>query len=292
MTSERLHEFYILATLLNFSRAAENLFISQSVLSRHMQALEAELSTKLFVRDTHSVSLTEEGRYLLKEAEAILRKADLIEGLCGPAPVDTAGQVLIRCHEQTLCQPVLSFLQSFKARYPAVTLNFRMIPSAPDISVIEDADVLLSPCDFTDRLPPGMSSALLLTQEAYLAYPPRHPFGDLQSLSLAQIGGETLFVPYADELFGPYARNALLASRKCPGYFRRVGVPSPADGFLRVEMGEGIMILPHHLKNRVYPGTRTLPVKDPECRFPVYLYSGRSKNPAAELFLKNIRQSF
>ena len=81
MTTELLQEFYILATLLNFSRAAENLFISQSVLSRHMKALEGELSVRLFIRDTHHVSLTEEGRLLLREAGPLIRKAERAESV-------------------------------------------------------------------------------------------------------------------------------------------------------------------------------------------------------------------
>ena len=179
MTTELLQEFYILATLLNFSRAAENLFISQSVLSRHMKSLESELSVRLFVRDSHHVSLTEEGRLLLRETGPLLRKAERAESVTADQRVRTEGRITITYQEQTLCTPVMNSIRGFRQRYPNIALDFRLIPSAPGISVIGDADFLLSPCDFTDQLPDGMEWRLLHKQQALLAYPPRHRFGDL-----------------------------------------------------------------------------------------------------------------
>ena len=181
MTTELLQEFYILATLLNFSRAAENLFISQSVLSRHMKSLEDELSVRLFIRDTHHVSLTEEGRLLLRETGSLLRKAERAESVTADPRVRTEGRITIIYQEQTLCTPVMNSIREFRQRYPNTSLDFRLIPSAPDIGVIGDADYLLSPCDFTDQLPDGIQWRLLHKQQALLAYPPRHRFGDLQS---------------------------------------------------------------------------------------------------------------
>ena len=287
MTTELLQEFYILATLLNFSRAAENLFISQSVLSRHMKALEGELSVRLFIRDTHHVSLTEEGRLLLREAGPLIRKAERAESVTADPRVRTEGRITIIYQEQTLCTPVMNSIQGFRQRYPNIALDFHLIPSAPGISVIGDADYLLSPCDFTDQLPDGMEWRLLHKQQALLAYPPRHRFGDLQSISLQDLKGEHLFVPYANEMFGPYARNALLASRRSAGVVSRIHVPSPAEGLLRVEFGECMMIIPHHLRRQIYGSTRTLTILDPECIFPVYLYY-RSGCSSAGIFLADV----
>ena len=62
MTTERLYEFLILSKVLNFSQAAESLYITQSVLTKHIQELEKELVTQLFTRTTHEVKLTPYGR--------------------------------------------------------------------------------------------------------------------------------------------------------------------------------------------------------------------------------------
>lgn len=288
MTTERLQEFYVLATVLNFSRAAENLFLTQSVLSRHIREMEKELSVTLFTRTTHAVALTEEGKYLYKEAGAILKKTELAATLLSTGAFRAEGKVLIRAHEQTLCTPVLSFIQNFKARYPAIHLSFQMIYAAPELGVIGDADILLSPCDFTDRLPERFLASHLLSQDALLAFPPYHHFGDQSEIALEDLSGETLIVPFMNELFGPYSKNALLAARKSKGRLLRVAADSPMDALLRVELGEGSMLIPHHLKHRVYPHTRTLKVTDPECVFPVYAYHAEKGNEAAGLFYESL----
>ncbi len=288
MTTELMQEFYVLATLLNYSRAAENLYIAQSVLSRHMKSLEEELSVQLFDRDTHHVSLTAEGKLLLQGVGSLLRKAERTLSAAADPDIRPDRKITIVYHEQTLCTPVMDSLREYRKRYPDTITEFRMIQSAPGIHVIGDADYLLSPCDFTDQLPEGMKWRLLHTQQALLAYPPMHHFGDLQSISLKELSGIHLFVPYADEMFGPYARNAYLASRRSRGIISRIHVPSPLEGLLRVELGEGMMIIPHHLKRLAYGNTRTLRILDSECTFPVYLYY-RSSSPHADLFLTDNR---
>ena len=72
MNIDFFHEFLILADCLNYRQAARKLFISQSALSRHMEALETELHTRLFARTTQSVSLTETGRLLQLRARTLM----------------------------------------------------------------------------------------------------------------------------------------------------------------------------------------------------------------------------
>lgn len=67
-----LKEFVVLAKTENYLEAAENLFISQSSLSKHIQALEKELDVTLFDRTTRKVSLNENGKVFLKYAQEML----------------------------------------------------------------------------------------------------------------------------------------------------------------------------------------------------------------------------
>lgn len=72
MDINRLKEFVQLAKTGNYLEAAENLFISQSSLSKHILSLEKELDILLFDRTTRRVKLTDAGRTLLKYAEEML----------------------------------------------------------------------------------------------------------------------------------------------------------------------------------------------------------------------------
>ena len=72
MNIDHLKEFIHLAETLNFSATAEHFFVSPSVLSKHIAAMESELSAKLLDRDSHSVCLTEAGQVFLEDAQTIV----------------------------------------------------------------------------------------------------------------------------------------------------------------------------------------------------------------------------
>ncbi|MGN1103379.1 MAG: LysR family transcriptional regulator [Candidatus Coproplasma sp.] len=69
-----LKEFVHLADVGNFLTAADDLFISQSSLSKHIKAIESELGTPLFNRTTRKVRLTEAGETFLIYAREIARQ--------------------------------------------------------------------------------------------------------------------------------------------------------------------------------------------------------------------------
>ena len=72
----KLRYFVAVAEELHFGRAADRLFITQPVLSRQIQQLEAELESDLLVRTSRQVRLTDAGAQLLEEARALLAASD------------------------------------------------------------------------------------------------------------------------------------------------------------------------------------------------------------------------
>ena len=67
-----MREFVRLAETQNFTRAAEDLYIAQPVLSRHMAQLEDELRVKLMNRTRNSFELTPAGKVAQQEFQKIL----------------------------------------------------------------------------------------------------------------------------------------------------------------------------------------------------------------------------
>lgn len=72
MRIEQLEEFIALYETLSFTKAAKALHESQSMLSRHLQSMEAELGHVLFDRDRHHVAPTHAGRVLYRETRTLV----------------------------------------------------------------------------------------------------------------------------------------------------------------------------------------------------------------------------
>lgn len=71
-----LRAFDAVARHLNFRIAAEELALTQSAVSRQIQALEHEVGTALFLRHTRSVELTSAGSVLHRSASTTLERID------------------------------------------------------------------------------------------------------------------------------------------------------------------------------------------------------------------------
>ena len=79
MEIRTLRYFLAVAREENMTRAAEQLHVTQPTLSKTLKALEDELGSKLFVRHSFSISLTDEGMLLRDRAADLIRMADKIE---------------------------------------------------------------------------------------------------------------------------------------------------------------------------------------------------------------------
>lgn len=73
MNIEYLNEFVFLADTLSFKRTADHFYVSRSVISRHMAALEEHLGTRLLDRDSRGVRLSQAGKVFYREAKIVLR---------------------------------------------------------------------------------------------------------------------------------------------------------------------------------------------------------------------------
>jgi DNA-binding transcriptional LysR family regulator len=74
---QQLRYFIAVAEQLNFSKAAEQLYVSQPLLSQQISALEEALGARLFERSTKAVSLAPAGEILLAEAQKLLTRLDI-----------------------------------------------------------------------------------------------------------------------------------------------------------------------------------------------------------------------
>lgn len=70
----QIESFLCLADNLNFTKAAEERFISQPTMSAHIKAIENELGLRLFIRNKQKVELTVAGESLYKNLENVIKQ--------------------------------------------------------------------------------------------------------------------------------------------------------------------------------------------------------------------------
>lgn len=293
MTTTVLYEFLVLARTLNFSRAAENLFISQSSLSRHMRELEAELHVQLMERSTHAFRLTPAGQTLAAQAGRLIKQCDNAMKLVHMPDLPTAGRVAVACSPEIAhSSHVRVFVGRFTEQYPDIEVQLDILPSGMSFSAVEKYDAAFSFCDYgTDA--PGLSRFSIAEHKAYLAVAASHRLSARSIVSLSELAGETLLVPFADEMFGPYARNWKLTEKATRGRVRCRPVPNVQTALFLASIGSGVALIPGYAKHILIGDTFVLGIRDPGCCFHEFLYLNAEKgNRAAALFYEKFCQTF
>ena len=119
-----LKYFLAIAREENFTKAAQQLHITQPTLSRQIAQLEEELGVDLFVRSNHNIILTEDGMILKRRAQEILSLADKTkrdflhkdENLEGVISIGSGEFLSTRCLTDCIAQ--------FRRKHPLVRYEF------------------------------------------------------------------------------------------------------------------------------------------------------------------------
>lgn len=120
----RLKVFHTVATRLNFTKAADELCITQPAVTRHIQETESYFKTKLFERTGSRIRLTEAGTLLLQQTEKIFDLYRETEFKIGQVTQDYQGVLRIGA-STTIAQYILPpALADFHKKHPDIKIEF------------------------------------------------------------------------------------------------------------------------------------------------------------------------
>ena len=123
MSDFRLKVFRSVAKNLSFTKASQELFVSQPAITKHIQELEAAYQTRLFDRQGSRISLTESGHLLLEHCERILEDYKRLEYEMHLLHNEYTGGLKLGA-STTIAQYVLPpLLASFIGKFPQVSLS-------------------------------------------------------------------------------------------------------------------------------------------------------------------------
>ena len=195
MELHQLRAFVAAAEELHFGRAAQRLEMLPSALGRYIRLLEDDLGTRLMTRTTRSVTLTDDGVVLLREARALLAQAD---GL--------AVRFQARGRKQGAIIRVGAIDSAAAGLLPMLLSDFR--DQRPDVTVklTEDKTIRLLPRLISGQLdmalvrPPQkpdkrLEFLFLLHETAVVAMSDHHPLASRKRVSVADLAEQPLIVP-------------------------------------------------------------------------------------------------
>ncbi|MBA4262669.1 MAG: LysR family transcriptional regulator [Comamonadaceae bacterium] len=140
ISAGHLRAFEAVARHLNFRAAAEELSVTQSAVSRQIQALEDEVGTALFLRHTRAVELTSAGAQLLRAAGSALERIDAAVRQIR----QSAGRksVAITTWASFASMWLIPRLEAFQREHPDIDIRIDASDAALDLSTA-DVDLAL-----------------------------------------------------------------------------------------------------------------------------------------------------
>lgn len=118
----------------SFTKAAANLYITQSAVSHAVRDLEERAGTVLFDRLSKSIRITESGRLLLEEVTPILAACNALDSRIGSlekkAPVHLVSSITIAAFY------LPGILRSFEASWPGLPVTVEVVPAAAAVEVL------------------------------------------------------------------------------------------------------------------------------------------------------------
>lgn len=192
MTLTELSEFAELCNTMNYLQAAENLYISQSTLSRHVQAMEKELGVPLFVRNKRHMALTEEGACLLSYAGRINRLWDNCrEELGHVRKQGSRHEIVIGFGGMMAPYNLNSLFSDYQRSHPDIVIRL-LKPRIGDLSLLDEGK-----CDFIlygkGKLPESRYASVCVLKDYLTAVVSQeHLLADLKEIPISALSSYTL----------------------------------------------------------------------------------------------------
>lgn len=263
-----LRAFVAVARCLNFTRAAEELRISQPSLSYTIQQLEKTVGVSLLERTTRATELTPEGAIFLDEALAVLDRYDAAVERMAQLARGELGRLRVGYLIGAAVDHVPAILRAFDEAYPDVQLDLIeydfSTPNGGLDSGETDVAIVRPPLNQV----PHVAKTTLLHERCFACLPAQHRYAERASVSVADLLAEPIVAaPGA----GTWRDTWILANqREHPAQVVYEAATFEAE-LQAVAVGRGISIVPETAP-RLYarPGVTFVPIHDmPDCEVAV-----------------------
>lgn len=247
MTIQQIRYFLVLSEELHFWKTSEKIFISQSSLSRQIQALEEELGFTLLERDKRNVKLTEAGKFLKERWGVLLDEMERTQTQAKKISLGTSGLISIGYPGSISSTFLPELLKTFTVEMPDMKIELVEPTDATNEKLLLDyhIDVAFSRDMVRHAV---LSSQKLYSEPVCLVVPENHwlnedVFQNLRTLEnenfiLSSLHQSTYFASLLRRIFSTY------------GFEPKTNIETDFGGLILnlVANGLGISILPYSFK--------------------------------------------
>jgi len=289
VTLRQLRVFIEVARLQSFSRAGDEIGLTQSAVSRCVRELEGEIGLRLIDRTTREVQLTDVGGNLVASVSRLL--SDLDDALREIREIgeQRRGRVIVAASPTVACRLMPRVVASCVRQFPYITLGLRDDVQSDVVRKVKsgevDFGVIIGPFSDDDLL-----SEALMTDSFCVVTRDDHRLAAHEQVAWRELDGEQLVMLDYASGSRPIIDAAMQAQRVNATVVQELGHSATVFGL--VEAGVGISVLPWlalPLPAGASLVARAL-VPRAERRVELVRRRDRSLSPAAEAVWDLIRQ--
>jgi len=237
--------FVAVAEELSFTRAAKRLHLAQPPLSRHIQALESRLETRLFDRTTRGVSITAAGRAFLLDTRSALTQLQRAGDSAKRAARGETGRLEIGFASAVYSPELVQLFRGFRKKHPEVQLTLHDALPSDQMRAIVDGRI---DGGFVGTAPqkgtPELSFIPWHKEPLFLFVPPDHRLAKSRQIAFSQLREES-FLAIASEASPAFSAQFHQLCRSAGFRPRIIQEADRAQAVaVMVAAGSGITVLP------------------------------------------------
>lgn len=292
ITLKQLRAFVMVAREGSFTRAADNLNVTQSTLTSSIKILESELGIRLLDRSTRSVTVTAQGAQFLPTCDRLLRELEESVAEMHLTATRQRGSVVLAAAASFINYVLSPALASMARSYPGI--NARLLEETTEgvVRLVLDGEADFGVTTLFEKVR-TLDSALLLTDRYGAVHRSPHALDAVsEPLHWSHLGPHTMIaVNRSNGIRVLVDRHSGIPSAcKKPAY--EVGSVSTLQGLL--EQGFGYAVLPAlAARPMLASGLQFRPLSRPRLQRRLYVVKkkGRTLTPAATAMLEAMTAS-
>lgn len=264
MDINQIRCFVAVADELHFGRAAQSLDMLPASLGRQIRLLEDRFETRLFLRTTRSVSLTEAGSAILEDARALVARADQFEERIRSVRRAETSILKVGAIDSAAAGLVPQLLRLLRTSHPDIEIQLVEQKTIHLLPKLLSGSIDIAFCRPPDVRDPRIHFRTLFFETAVVAIPDQHRLAGRAELTIDDLVDAPLIVP--DRRSRPHSHDLTIRLFTDAGLTARIAQVAEEKHTIvnLVATGTGLAIVPRWASRIAVPGVAFVPLALPE----------------------------